>query len=233
MKNLLDATEIGTIFLNNELEILRYTPQIKKLFNIIPADVGRPLSHIVSNFDYDQLAEIIREVIDRLSTKVVEVKTKTNEWYTVRVMPYRTMDNYISGAVMTFTLITDYKQMEFRLKALQNYSGIVLSRLHQPALQLDKDLNVISANQLFEEVFLVKGAELEKFSFEHFIRTRLQEEELGEKLVKSRQTGESMKGRFSFSGVSYELSASPFVDEETQEILLILVMINRLKSAPH
>lgn len=233
MKNLLDATEIGTIFLNNELEILRYTPQIKKLFNIIPADVGRPLSHIVSNFDYDQLAEIIREVIDRLSTKVVEVKTKTNEWYTVRVMPYRTMDNYISGAVMTFTLITDYKQMEFRLKALQNYSGIVLSRLHQPALQLDKDLNVISANQLFEEVFLVKGGELEKFSFEHFIRTRLQEEELGEKLVKSRQTGESMKGRFSFSGVSYELSASPFVDEETQEILLILVMINRLKSAPH
>src|SRR3569833_3085915 len=228
MKYLLDATEIGTVFLNNNLEILRYTPQIKKLFNIIPADVGRPLSDIVSNFDYEQLEEIIKDVIDRLSTKVAEIKTKNNDWYTVRVMPYRTMDNYISGAVMTLTQITRNKHMEFKLNALQHYSATVVSRLQQPALQLDKDLNVISAKDLFGEVFLINPGELEKLSFVDFIRVRWQAEELSNRLASTRETGESINGRFSFNGIQYQLSASPFVDEETHEILLILVSISRL-----
>ena len=229
MKNLLDATEIGTVFLNNNLEILRYTPQIKKLFNIIPADVGRPLSDIVSNFDVAQLADTIREVIDRLATKTVEIRTKTNDWYTVRVMPYRTLDNYISGVVMTFTVVTGYKQMEFRLKALQNYSTSMMARLQQPALQLDKDLKVISVNDLFRQVFLVKSEDLEKMSFEHFVRAHWQAEELGTKLAAARETGKPANGQFSFNRATYELSASPFVDEETREILLVLVTINRLK----
>jgi len=229
MKNLLDATEIGTVFLNNDLEILRYTPQIKKLFNIIPADVGRPLSDIVSNFDFGQLKDTIKEVIDRLATNTIEVRTKTNDWYTVRVMPYRTLDNYISGVVMTFTLVTDYKQMEFRLKALQNYSTSMMSRLQQPALQLDKDLKVISANNLFREMFLIKSKDLEKISFEHFALAHWQAAELGTKLAVACETGKPTNGQFSFKGVTYELSASPFVDEETREILLVLVTINRLK----
>jgi two-component system CheB/CheR fusion protein len=231
MKNLLDATEIGTVFLDNDLEILRYTPQIKRLFNIIPTDVGRPLSDIVSNFDFTQLEDAIKDVIDRLATKTVEVRTKTNDWYTVRVMPYRTLDNYISGVVMTFTQVTGYKQMEFRLKALQNYSTSMLSRLQQPALQLDKDLKVISVNDLFGEIFLVKSEDLEKISFEQFVRANWQAEELGARLSAARETGKAVIERFSFNRGSYELSASPFVDEETQEILLVLVTINPLKTS--
>ncbi len=229
MKNLLDATEIGTVFLDNNLEIVRYTPQIKRLFNIIPTDVGRPLSDIVSNFEFAQLEDTIKHVIDRLATKTVEVRTKTNDWYTVRVMPYRTLDNYISGVVMTFTQVTAYKQMEFRLKALQNYTTSMLSRLQQPALQLDKDLKVISVNDLFGEVFLVKAEDLEKISFEQFVRANWQAEELAAKLAAGRETGKPVNERFSFNQVVYELSASPFVDEETKEILLVLVTINRLK----
>jgi two-component system CheB/CheR fusion protein len=229
MKNLLDATEIATVFLDNNLEILRYTPQIKKLFNIIPTDVGRPLSDIVSNFDFTQLEDTIKDVIDRLATKTIEVRTKTTDWFTVRVMPYRTLDNYISGVVMTFTQVTGYKQMEFRLKALQNYSTSMLSRLQQPALQLDKDLKVISVNDLFSEIFHINSEDLEKMSFEQFVRANWQDEQLSARLSATRETGEPVTGRFSFNRDIYELSASPFVDEQTNEILLVLITINRLK----
>ncbi|MFD2147377.1 PAS domain-containing protein [Mucilaginibacter antarcticus] len=153
MKNLLDATEIGTVFLNNNLEILRYTPPIKKMFNIIPADIGRSLSDIVSTFDFDPIKEAIGEVIDRLATQELEIKTKNDDWYTVRIMPYRTLDNFISGAVLTFTLITLHKQMEFKLNAYQNYAAGIISRFLYPALQLDKDLLVTAVNDSFYKPF--------------------------------------------------------------------------------
>ena len=130
---------------------------------------------------------------------------------------------------MTFTMVTGYKQMEFRLKALQNYSTSMMARLHQPALQLDKDLKVISVNDLFRQTFLVKSEDLEKMSFEHFVRARWKAEELGAKLASARDTGKPTNGQFSFNRVNYELSASPFVDQETQEILLVSVTINRIK----
>jgi PAS domain-containing protein len=119
--------------------------------------------------------------------------------------------------------------MEFRLKALQNYSTSMLSRLQQPALQLDKDLKVISVNDLFGEIFLVKSEDLEKISFEQFVRANWQAEELGTRLSAALETGKPIIERFSFNRVFYELSASPFVDEETQEILLVLVTINPIK----
>src|SRR5690606_21520856 len=128
-----------TIFLDNNLNILRFTPQVKKLFNLIPSDVGRSITHIVSNFDRP-LEEVIRKVIDRLISEEIEVKTKTNEWYSVRIMPYRTLENFISGAVITFTAITTYKQMAFKLSTLQQYSAGVVQALKEPALQLDQEL---------------------------------------------------------------------------------------------
>jgi two-component system CheB/CheR fusion protein len=144
-------------------------------------------------------------------------------------MPYRTLDNYISGVVMTFTQVTGYKQMEFRLKTLQNYSTSMLSRLQQPALQLDKDLKVISVNDLFSEIFHINSEDLEKMSFEQFVRANWQDEQLSARLSATRETGEPVTGRFSFNRDIYELSASPFVDEQTNEILLVLITINRLK----
>ncbi len=228
MKNLLDATEIGTIFLGNNLEILRYTPQIKKLFNIIPTDVGRSLAHVVASFDYSLIEENIRQVIDRLTTTEIEIKTKMNDWYTVRIMPYRTMDNFISGAVLTFSLITGYKQMEFKLKTLLSYSASVVNVIHQPALQLDKDLVVVTVNDIFLQLFQLTEAEVKGVSFENFVHHYWKTDALNSLLQQSRDTRESATTRFSVHGKHYELSAKPFIDDETREVLLILVMINEI-----
>jgi two-component system CheB/CheR fusion protein len=231
MKNLLDSTEIGTIFLDNNMEILRFTPQVKKLFNLIPSDIGRPILHIASTFDYPTIETDIKEVIERLSIKENEVKTKTGEWYNVRIMPYRTLDNFISGAVLTFTLITNYKQMEYRLKALQKYAGGVVNNLNEAALLLDKDLNILTLNQNFLSLFHLKESGIKNSSFLEFLNDHAQHEQLGALLKKCQKGGKILSKKFHLSKNPdriFELTANPFVEESLKEILLIMVVISEL-----
>lgn len=225
MKNLLDATEIGTIFLNNDLEILRYTPQIKRLFNIIPTDVGRSLSDIVSNIDYANIEKVIRDVIEHLSTQQVEVKTRTNDWYNVRIMPYRTLDNFISGAVLTFTLITGYKNMEYKLKALQKYSASVVTQLRQPALHMDSNWNVLTVNSFFLNTFQTTEREMKALSFDQFILQQWKQADLNIFLADRKKDKQYGTITFSLNEQLFELSANPFVDDDTDETLLILVIV--------
>ncbi len=108
MNNLLAGTGIGTVFVDHELRILRFTPAASAIINLIQGDVGRPVSHIVSNMvGYDSLSEDVREVLNSLAPKTVEVRTTNGKWHTMRILPYRTLDNVIEGAVISFIDITE------------------------------------------------------------------------------------------------------------------------------
>jgi two-component system CheB/CheR fusion protein len=193
MKNLLDSTEIATIFLDNELDILRYTPQVRKLFNLIPTDVGRPIAHVVSNFDDTAIEAQIEEVIATLANKELEVKTKTNEWYRLRIMPYRTLDNFISGAVLTFTLITSYKQLEHRLEALGHYMENVIDLCPEASVMVNQDYLITFANDAFCEFFSVTKQQVQNQSFIEFMAQVTETQKLVKMLDKSMRlaTGES------------------------------------------
>jgi two-component system CheB/CheR fusion protein len=117
MRNLLNSTEIVTVFLDNELHILRYTPGADKLFKLIPGDVGRPLSDIVNSLIYPELAETAQEVLRTLTFSEKQVTTSDGRWYSVRIMPYRTMEDVIAGVVITFSNITAAKALEAELRA--------------------------------------------------------------------------------------------------------------------
>ncbi|MEJ7559603.1 MAG: PAS domain-containing protein [Pedobacter sp.] len=162
MKNLLDNTEIGTIFLDNHLNILRFTPQVTRLFNVISSDVGRSINHIVSNFDYPAIEHVILEVIAKLFGKELEIKTKQNDWYNLRIMPYRTIENFISGAVLTFTRITPLKALEKRLSSLMSFVRDSISSLDDPALVLDQDRKVLAANDAFLKLFNFREFEIKE-----------------------------------------------------------------------
>jgi two-component system CheB/CheR fusion protein len=111
MNNLLAGTGIGTVFVDHQLRILRFTPAASAIINLIQSDVGRPLNHIVSNLvGYDRLAADVREVLDTLAPKAVEVQTSNGKWHTMRILPYRTLDNVIEGAVVSFIEITEAVQ---------------------------------------------------------------------------------------------------------------------------
>ena len=111
MNNLLAGTGIGTVFVDHQLRILRFTPAATQIINLILSDVGRPVGHIVSNLvGYDRLVADVQAVLDTLIPKEVEVQTQAGEWYTMRILPYRTLDNVIEGAVITFVDITEARQ---------------------------------------------------------------------------------------------------------------------------
>ena len=108
INNLLAGTGIGTVFVNHQLRILRFTPAASAITNLIQSDVGRPVGHIVSNLvGYDRLVPDAQEVLDTLRSKEVDVQTTSGRWFTLRMQPYRTVDNVIEGVVMSFTDITE------------------------------------------------------------------------------------------------------------------------------
>jgi two-component system CheB/CheR fusion protein len=108
MNNLLAGTGIATVFVDFQLRILRFTPTATGIINLIASDVGRPVAHIVSNLvGYSTLVDDARAVLATLIPKEAEVQTLDGQWYTLRIMPYRTLDNVIEGAVFTFANVTD------------------------------------------------------------------------------------------------------------------------------
>lgn len=116
MRNLLNSMEIVTIFLDNDLPLCRFTPGADKLFKLIPSDIGRPLSDIVSNLRYPELSEDERMVLQTPVFSEKQVPATDGSWFTVRIMPYRTMEDVTAGLVLTFTNITAAKELKAELR---------------------------------------------------------------------------------------------------------------------
>lgn len=120
MRNLLNSTEIATLFLDNDLNVRRFTEQSRKLFSLRDADIGRPLSDLANVLDYSGLQDDVREMLRTLTTSQREVSANDGRWFSVRIMPYRTVDNVIQGAVITFVDISVVKQLESTLRGVDS-----------------------------------------------------------------------------------------------------------------
>ena len=118
MKNLLNSTDMATVFLDNALHVRRFTTQATRLFKLIPGDVGRALSDIVTDLVYPGLMNDVEEVLRTLAFSDREVATDDGRWYQVKIMPYRTLENVIDGVVITFNDISRAKRLESELRAL-------------------------------------------------------------------------------------------------------------------
>ncbi len=138
MNNLLAGTGVATLFVDHQLRIVRFTPSATELINLITGDIGRPVSHIVSNLvSYDKLVEDVQTVLRDLTPREVEVETRTHRWFLMRIRPYRTLDNVIEGAVITFTDITDRRVAQSRLEERERELSIILNGMFDPFALLD------------------------------------------------------------------------------------------------
>ena len=124
-QNFINATDIGTIFLDRALRVKFSTPRAREVFNLLDSDIGRPLSDITSKLRYESIHDDVRKVLDQLTVTEREVETAAGRWQMMRMLPYRTSDNHIDGVVVTFHDITDrriaernVRQSEERLRAL-------------------------------------------------------------------------------------------------------------------
>jgi two-component system CheB/CheR fusion protein len=119
MSNLLNSTSIATLFLDRNLLVRRFTTQTAKVINLIPGDVGRPITDIRSALNFNEMADDVRDVLRTLVVREREVAARDGRWFDVRIMPYRTQDDRIDGVVITFSDVSKAKALEAALREAQ------------------------------------------------------------------------------------------------------------------
>jgi two-component system CheB/CheR fusion protein len=165
MKNLIDNTHIGIIFLDENLAINRFTHEAAKVFRLVGTDVGRPLGDIKANLKREDLEEEARAVLDSLLPRELEVKTTGDEWFLVRIMPYRTLENVAQGVVLTFNDITRLKTIEEEVREARDTAQSIVDMVRGLLIVLDGEFKVISASRSFYQAFQVKPEETVGRSF--------------------------------------------------------------------
>ncbi len=149
MQNLLNSTQVATIFLDSDLRVKRYTEPARGLFNLIQTDLGRPLGHLTSNLQYDRLLEDCRDVLRALVFKETEVRAQDGSWHLMRIIPYRTAESVIDGVVLTFVEISRIRKAELETAAIPGCFESIVRTAREPMLLLDHQLRVAALNQAF------------------------------------------------------------------------------------
>jgi two-component system, chemotaxis family, CheB/CheR fusion protein len=155
LQNLFVATDIATLFLDRELRIVRFTPKLAELFNVRPADQGRPIADLTHRLGYRDFMDDVRIVLDQLTAVEREVQDEKGRWYLTRMLPYRTPDDRIEGIVVNFIDISDRKRMEEELQNTKTFAEDIVKAIDEPLLVLNGDLCVVAANPAFYEHFKV------------------------------------------------------------------------------
>ena len=144
MNNLLASTEIGTIFLDSDLKIKRFTPPMSKIINLIQTDVGRPIADLSSNLIYDGIVKDANTVLNKLIPIHKSIKSNEGIWYKMQIMPYRTSENVIQGVVITFVDISEEKLLAEELRDFKVKYEHLLEMTKTVVYMQDKNLNYTS-----------------------------------------------------------------------------------------
>jgi two-component system, chemotaxis family, CheB/CheR fusion protein len=159
MKNLLDNVNVGTIFLNQQLLVRRFTREAQRVYRLVPTDVGRPLADIKSDLSDIDLMKQAQQVLDTLVPFEREVRTDGGASFLVRIQPYRTLDNVIDGVVLTYTDITQRVKAQAAVEAARNLAEGIVNTVREPLVVLDSELRVVTASRSFYQRFRAKPEE--------------------------------------------------------------------------
>jgi two-component system CheB/CheR fusion protein len=161
LQNLITATDIATIFVDRNRRIKRYTPHAAGLFNLIPGDLGRPLHDITHRLDYPQLADDATASFETLQAVEREVSSSDGRWFIARILPYRTVQDRIDGAVLTFIDITGRRRAEEQMRLNEKRMRLVAASTKDYAiLTMDCDGRITSFNSGAERIFGYTEAEI-------------------------------------------------------------------------
>lgn len=152
--NLIASVRAPIIMLGRDLRIRRFTPMAEKTLNLIPSDVGRRITDIKLGLSTPDLESMLAEVVSYVTPKEIEVQDGKGCWYLLRILPYKTLDNRIDGAVL---MLVDVDA----LKRAQHYAESVVATVREPLVILDNDLRVVSASGAFYTTFQIAQKETE------------------------------------------------------------------------
>ncbi|HYC47661.1 MAG TPA: chemotaxis protein CheB [Burkholderiales bacterium] len=148
--NLFSSVQLAIVMLDANLRIRRYTPMAEKLLNLMPTDVGRPLSSgIKSGLEIPGIDKLVCEVIESMATRELEVQDRDGHWYLLRVRPYRTLENRIDGALIVLVDVDSLKRSE---EALRQQTEL-LNQAHEPIVMWELNGATIYWNRAAEETY--------------------------------------------------------------------------------
>ncbi|MBT1707959.1 PAS domain-containing protein [Fulvivirgaceae bacterium PWU5] len=160
LQNLINSVDIGTIFLDRSFRVALFTPPARVLFNLIPNDIGRPLSDITNKLHYPDIIADAEVVLERLQTVEKEVSSQNDRLYMMRVLPYRTEEDRINGVVITFFDITERKRSEIALRASEERLRAMIAQTAAGIVQADLSGKITLANRKFCELLGFDESEL-------------------------------------------------------------------------
>jgi two-component system CheB/CheR fusion protein len=153
--NLIASVNIPIVILGNDLRIRRFTPLAAPAFNLLPADIGRPIAGIRGNVEVPDLEQLCAGVIETVAPLTREVRDRQGGWHSLRIRPYRTAENQIEGAVVTLIDISAVKNSLDQVAAARDYAEAVVNTVRTPLVVLDADFRVRSANRAYYDTFQV------------------------------------------------------------------------------
>ena len=242
--NLLNSTDIAMIFLDNRLNIRRYTPSMAKIFNVIKSDIGRPITHVTSKLVYPNFDKDLEAVLDTLKSKQLDVAIKDGHWFNMRILPYRTADNAIGGLIVNFIDIDEQKkatktsQELAQLKAARALAESIVNTVREPLIILDAELKIISANNSFYRMFQITPKEIENQSFFKLGKLRWNIPELRrllESVLHENTHFDSFKVEKDFPGIGRKviLLNARRVEPIPGQSLMILLAMEDITSSEH
>ncbi|TCV85403.1 chemotaxis protein CheB [Sulfurirhabdus autotrophica] len=155
LNNLITSINIPIVIVGRDFRIRRFSPFAEKVLNLIASDIGRPIGNIKPNFAGLNLEQVVADVIDSVSPREITLQDVDGHWFAVRIRPYKTMDNKIDGAIITFIDVDEMKRGYELATEARDFSEAVVSAMRHPLLVLDKDMRVVSASTAYYETFKV------------------------------------------------------------------------------
>jgi two-component system CheB/CheR fusion protein len=198
--NLLTAVPAAVVIVSSELKIRRFTPMAEHVLNLIPTDVGRPLSDIKPNIDATDLEELTREVIETVSIKELEARDRTGRVYTVRIRPYKNQENRIDGAVLAFADVSRARRPDSPELWRDMLRGFAES-IGAGVMVLDGDLKVQVVNQPLLKLLGMRADNLRNRALTEIDHGQWDQPGLIEAVDRLRASGEA------FGGIPIELSS--------------------------
>ncbi len=166
MVNLFGTVDLSIIMLSDDLRIRRFTPKAVKLLNILPSDIGRPISDLKIKLLLPNLLDLIHGVLDTLTATELDVQDSDHRWFSLRIRPYKTADNRINGVVITLQDVDVLKKTLAESQAARNFAEAIVSTVREPLVILDGDLHVKLANHSFYRFFQSKPDKTEGLPFQ-------------------------------------------------------------------
>jgi two-component system, chemotaxis family, CheB/CheR fusion protein len=197
-QNFINATDIGSIFLDRSLRVKFSTPRAQDVFNLLDSDIGRPLSDITSRLRYDRIHQDVRGALDRLQSTEREVQTDDGRWHLMRLLPYRTADDRIDGVVLTFQDITDRHAAELRVRQSEERLRLLIDGVLDYAIfTVSEDGKIDSWNPGAERMFGYRTGEIIGLGIETLFTPEDRAANVHEKeLEQARRTGHATDERY-------------------------------------